>query len=197
MTRRPLAPGWRAVRIAVLGGSSLALAVLAHIAGGGRLPASAVLAVTALVLGLVAVPLTMRRCRMRRLVPLLAAEQFAVHVLFSAAAAPPGCAAPAGSHHAVLVPCTSGAPVAADLTAAAGHGWGMWLGHAVAVVATAWLLARGEHWLWRVAARLVRLADPMRTSLTFGRAPAVALAPAPAVVRADSGLPARGPPYQV
>jgi hypothetical protein len=53
-----LRPQWRAVRVAVLGATSLLLATSAHAVGGGDLPAPGVLAVTAIVLGLLAVPLT-------------------------------------------------------------------------------------------------------------------------------------------
>ena len=51
-----LRPHWRAVRVVVLGATSLLLATSAHTFGGGDLPAPGVLAVTAIVLGLLAVP---------------------------------------------------------------------------------------------------------------------------------------------
>ena len=39
----------------------------------------------------------------------------------------------------------------------------MWLAHSAAVLGTAWLLARGEAWLWRMADRVVRAATAKPT----------------------------------
>jgi hypothetical protein len=77
-----LRPQWRAVRVAVLGATSLLLATSAHAVGGGDLPALGVLAVTAIVLGLVAVPLTARRCRTGVLLAVLGVQQTLLHLLF-------------------------------------------------------------------------------------------------------------------
>lgn len=197
MIARALGPGWRSLRVAVLGGSSLAIAVVAHAIGGGVLPSLGVLAVTALVLGLVAVPLTMRRCRLRLLLPVLAVEQVAVHFVLSTAAVPAGCLA-SGSHHPVVAGCEVGGATTADVTSAfAGQGWGMWLGHAAAVLGTGWLLARGERWLWRVADRLARVADPILTTFSIGIATVEAPASVPVVWRTSAPLPARGPPHRI
>ena len=86
-----LRPHWRAVRVAVLGAASLMLATSAHIIGGGTLPSLGVLTMTALVLGLVAVPLTGRRCRTGILVAVLGVQQFLLHLLFTAVAEQRGC----------------------------------------------------------------------------------------------------------
>ncbi len=201
MRVRALTARWRAVRVAVLGGASLALAAAAHTVGGGDLPSPTVLAVTALVLGLVAVPLTMRRCRLRLLLPVLAIEQVAVHLVLSAAAVPTGCLPQSGPHHQVLTGCAIGVPavpeaMAEPMGAFAGHGWVMWLGHAAALVATSWLLARGERWLWRVADRVARTAEPVRTAVTVGSGPRVVAVGVPVRWRTSAPLPARGPPHR-
>ena len=81
-----LRPHWRAARVTVLGATSLVLATSAHIIGGGALPSLGVLALTALVLGLVAVPLTGRRCRTVVLVAVLGVQQFLLHLVFTAVA---------------------------------------------------------------------------------------------------------------
>ena len=86
-----LRPRWRAVRVGVLGAASLVLATSAHIIGGGTLPSLGVLALTALVLGLVAVPLTGRRCRTGILVAVLAVQQSLLHLVFRAVAEQRGC----------------------------------------------------------------------------------------------------------
>ena len=91
----------RAVRVGLLGTASMTLATTAHLMGGGPLPPVGVLIVSGLLVGLVAVTATARRCRLRVLVALLAVEQVLLHWLFAAAAAMGGCdAGPlAAGHH--------------------------------------------------------------------------------------------------
>jgi hypothetical protein len=161
-----LRPNWRAVRVAVLGATSLLLATSAHTFGGGDLPAPGVLAVTAIVLGLLAVPLTGRRCKTGLLLAVLGVQQTLLHLLFSSAAAVPTCE-PAGlqaaahqlgaacdMHGGVLMSVQSTTP----MTAAGTTSWAMIIAHALATVATAWLLGRGEAWLWRTAEQVIRAA---------------------------------------
>ena len=193
---RALTPGWRAVRIAVLGGSSLLLATAAHALGGGVLPSAGVLVVLALLLGLVAVPLTMRRCRLAVLLPVLAVEQLAVHLALTAAAGPAQCVPgglPGGTHHQLLSGCTAG-PAGATVGSLSGSAT-MLLGHLVAVAVTAWLLARGEAWLWRIADQIVAITAALLVAA--GHAPAVAVpvvGDAPGRWRPIAPLPPRGPP---
>lgn len=203
---RALRPGWRGVRIAVFGGASLALAAAAHVAGGGGLPGPGVLAVLALVLGLVAAPLTMRRCRLRLLLPVLALEQAAQHLVLAAASAQPevtpwvaghACPTPAGAHHAVLGACAAGHPMSAGIGHAVDPSWAMWLGHAVALVATAWLLTRGESFLWRVADGIAAAAAPVRTRFAYVGSPFVVASVVSCPSRHGSPPPARGPPVPV
>ena len=168
-----LRPQWRAVRVAALGATSLLLATSAH-AVGGDLPALGVLVVTAIVLGLVAVPLTARRCRTGVLLAVLGVQQTLLHLLFSSAAARPGCdpsgleaaahqlGAACGMHGAELMSVQSTGPMGVQSTGpmadAGTTSWTMIVAHIVATVATAYLLGRGEAWLWRTAEQAIRAA---------------------------------------
>ncbi|WP_204912662.1 hypothetical protein [Microlunatus spumicola] len=159
----------RVVRAAVLGGTSLMLATGAHVLGGGSLPGPGVLLVASVLLGLLAALLTARRLRLPLLVGLLGAEQLALHELFRLAgvaracapgALPPSTYATHGTHAAHAAHAAVGSTVptcaAGDMVMASGApAWVMTALHVVAVLATAWLLARGEAWLWRTVQRVV------------------------------------------
>ena len=157
----------RLIRIGVLGGASMTLAAVAHVLGGGMLPTAGVLLVTGLLVGIGAVTLTTRRCRFGVLAPVLALQQALLHWVFTAAAAVPTSCVPASSgaaHHGsgLIAHCA-----ATMHTMGAGFpmsGGAMWLTHGVAVVLTAWLLARGEAWLWRTAAAIVEAATATLTT---------------------------------
>ena len=159
-----LRPQWRAVRVVVLGATSLLLATSAHAVGGGALPAPGVLAVTAIVLGLVAVPVTGRRCRAGVLLIVLGVQQSLLHLLFTSAAAHPGCEpiGLASAGHQLGAACAMNGAMPMPN---AGPSWAMILAHAAATVATAWLLARGEARLWRTAERAIRAACSTLTHL--------------------------------
>ena len=144
--------GWaRLARAGVLGCASLTLASAAHLAGGGALPGAGLLAVTGVGAALVAVSLTARRVGFAALLTVLGVEQVLLHLLFHAATATAGCAAVTMPGHAMADVCGAG-------SGATAYGWGMLLSHVLAVVATAWLLARGERWLWRAVDRIHRIA---------------------------------------
>ena len=196
-----LRPHWRALRVAVLGTASLLLAATAHVIGGGALPSLGVLALTALVLGLVAVPLTGRRCRTAVLVAVLGVQQSLLHLVFTAVAEQRGCE-PSGlvaTAHQLGAACAmsmaTNMPMDMPMTTA-GASWPMILAHAAATAATAWLLARGEAWLWRTAEQVVRVAGTTltrrvashRDQLVISRQIVVWTAPAYAVAAP------RGPP---
>jgi hypothetical protein len=154
-----LRPRWRAIRVTTLGAASLSLAVTAHQMGGGAQPSFGLLAVTALLLGMIAVPLTARRCGTVLLLGVLSIEQLLLHWLFTTATGHVSCPPAAFSgaaHHAVDRTCLSSAAEA--MPVGTNTGWTMWLAHAAAVLATAWVLARGEAWLWRTAERAVEAA---------------------------------------
>ena len=183
----------RTLRVALLGGGSLLLATAAHLSGGGTLPGPGVLAVAAFLLGLVALLLTRRRVRPLALLGALLPQQVALHVLFdTAAASVGGCTPVQAAHHAMTV-----------LTCMPGHGmgpmgyaWPMLVGHLVATLGTAWLLARGEAWCWQLVDRVARAAYAAPAARPARRRPRLATT---ALVRALLLRPhrpraSRGPP---
>ncbi len=160
-----LTGGWaRLARAGVFGGASLFLAAAGHVAGGGTLPGAGLLMLTAIGLALVSVTLTARRVRFAVLLAGLAVEQILLHLLFHAASTAVTCAAVVMPGHSM-----SGASVCGG-GAASTSGWPMLVGHTLAVLATAWLLARGERWLWRVADRLLPQVGPSAGRVRRARA---------------------------
>ena len=161
-----LTGGWaRLARAGVLGGASLFLATAGHVVGGGTLPGAGLLALTAIGLALLSVTLTARRLRFGVLLAGLGLEQLLLHLLFHASTTAATCASVLMPGHTMSTVCGSGTSTAAS--------WPMLLGHALAVLATAWSLARGERWLWAVADRIHRSA---------GSAPGRVRRPRPVVV---------------
>ena len=161
-----LTGGWaRLARAGVFGGASLFLATAGHVVGGGTLPGAGLLALTAIGLALLSVTLTVRRLRFEVLLAALGVEQILLHLLFHASTTAATCAPVLMPGHTMSTVCGMGAATAAS--------WPMLLGHALAVLATAWLLARGERWLWAVADRIHRYA---------GSAPGRVRRPRPVVV---------------
>ena len=185
-----LTGGWaRLARAGVFSGASLFLATAGHVVGGGTLPGAGLLALTAIGLAMLSVTLTVRRLRFGVLLASLGLEQLLLHLLFHASTTAATCASVIMPGHSMSsAVCGSGTSTAAS--------WPMVLGHALAVLATAWLLARGERWLWAVADRIHRYASsapgpvrrprpvvvavvaaflvPARWALTGPRAPPVA-----------------------
>jgi hypothetical protein len=190
----------RLVRLTGLGGSSLLLASGAHLAGGGRMPPMLVLALSGAVVALVAAALTARRCRWRLLAGVLGVEQLALHLVFGATApVGPGCGpavTEAGHHAAVAIPGCVPLPGGFGSGMLSDHSAGMWLAHAVAVLATAWLLARGESWLWATADLVVRVATaaPVRRPGTPAAAPLAVRGRTTGDARLPSLASPRGPP---
>jgi hypothetical protein len=185
------ATGWRRlVRVVVLGGASYGLAVGAHLAGGGGWPGWPLTLMLAGLLGVTSVGLTGRRRGTRFLLLVLTGFQTVLHLLFARAdGAAASCAAVAGGHHHVTAACAPGATSSAEALLSLP----MATAHLVATVVTAWLLARGEAWLWRALDRLLRRPS-RRLALEPGPVPVIRHeAPAPRVVRAAPGAP-RGPP---
>ncbi len=193
MTASP-AYGWaRAARTVVLGGSSLGLAAIAHLAGGGELPSATVLGAVGLVVGLMAVTLTARRCRVPVLLAVLGAQQVVLHQVFNTSAAvASACGTGVPAHHAMGTGCWSTSMSSMEPT-----GWSMLAGHVAATLITACVLARGEAWWWRVLdqvsraanaalARRPRTASRLRVDRPIGRPTTRAYAPAVA----------RGPPVR-
>lgn len=153
----------RAVRAGVLGGASLLLAGGAHLMGGGALPAPGVLVVVAALIGLTAVTITGRRCRLPLLLGVLGLQQLLLHYLFDlvgASAAIGAACSTSGPHHLMAHGCWS---ASATSSSAGEMGWAMVAAHAAAVLATAALLAHGEAWFWRVTERIVAAASAQPT----------------------------------
>ncbi|GAA1431825.1 hypothetical protein GCM10009616_19820 [Microlunatus lacustris] len=186
----------RLVRVVGLGGSSLALAGAAHLVAGGRLPPAGVLAVLTGLVGLVALTLTARRCRLPVLVAVLGVEQLALHGVLTAATLPAvagGCLAGSHSHHALVTSCL--APGAPPTAVPAAAGAAMWLLHGAAVLVTAWLLARGETLLWRAVDRIADAVPLLRARAVPRRPRPRTPAPVDVVLRRHhpAAVP-RGPP---
>ena len=189
----------RLLRASVLGAVSLLLASGAHVVGGGHLPGPGVLAVCSVLLGLVAAVVTARRCRFGVLGLLLVGQQALLHTLFTVAGSAAHVQLAATHHHGVPAPGV-GVVATGPAMDMPGPSWAMWLAHAVATLATAWLLARGEAWLWRATERVV-VAAGLRRTVHVRRAGAVL--PGPAYVLPHHDAPGwhlagpRGPPAVV
>lgn len=173
----------RLLRAGLLGGLSLLLATGAHVAGGGTLPGAGVLTVAAVLLGLGAALVTARRCRFAVLAPLLSAQQVLLHILLGLAGgaahvqmAPTvehlGHLPAQGATATALDPGSLYASTTGSAMDMASPGFAMVLAHLAATLATAWLLARGEAWLWR-AADSVTTAAGLRCTVRGRRAAAV------------------------
>ncbi len=185
--------GWvRIVRVTVLSGASLVLAALAHLLGGGALPSPALSLPLLLITGTIAALVTARRCRLPVLLPVLGAGQLILHLLLEASSRTPGAAA--GS---VTTPHTGHALCPAGLAAAVhAPSWLMLAGHLLATALTAWVLARGEAALWRLADRFVRAARPQLTAWPASLPSLRVLETQPLLTpswRSDDAAP-RGPP---
>ncbi|GAA3704885.1 hypothetical protein GCM10022204_22920 [Microlunatus aurantiacus] len=190
--RRPGQGGVRLLRAAALGGSSLLLAAWAHLAGGGAAPNTAAMVLAGCATGVIAVSVTARRCRMPLLLTVLGLEQAGLHLLF-------------GSSAAALclpnAPMSHGLHAGASCVSVAGQhsmaepGLVMVLAHVAALIVMAWVLARGEQWVWGLvdAATAVLAPRPSRRRGRLARQ-----VPAPAYRRAGIQLvalaPTRGPP---
>ncbi len=135
---------WRGARAGVAASLAVCVALLGHLAGGGRAPDALAVAVTVVVAGLVAHRLAARRWTVRTLTALVVGVQGGVHLW-----------------------CATTAPSApGSATASSGA---MLLGHALATVATVALLQHGEQALSALTELLV--ARPLRR-LGYALAPA-------------------------
>jgi hypothetical protein len=150
----PLAGGRRLARAAGLGLATYGLAVGAHVVAGGGLPGWPVTALLTALLGVLAVAFTARRRRLPALFAVLAVGQAGLHLLLSLLETRAASCVPAGgSHHAVAATCATGVASAPMLMPSLT----MLVAHAAATLATAWVLARGEAWLWRTLRRAFSL----------------------------------------
>ena len=151
---------FRLLRTGLIGSTILGLAAGGHLAGGGSLPEPAILVALCALTVLPVSVLTKFRLSMPVLAGLLGAGQ-------------PGCTGPStlsparrlqparlmsGHAHHTPVPALDSFGAAPPAHAAAGD-WQMFAAHAVATLATAVVLARGEQALWALAAWLRPLAQ--------------------------------------
>lgn len=191
----PLHGARRLARVGVLGGASLLLASVAHLAGGGALPSPGLLLVMSILVGVTSVTVTARRCRFWSFAAVLAVEQVILHVVFAAASMVSitggHFGGRSGGHALGMVGMLNphAAPGAGAPTPV------MVVAHLAATLATAWLLARGERWLWRLCDRLIRAARATATPrVRRTRLPRPLPAPALIATRRRTVDAPRGPP---
>jgi hypothetical protein len=192
---------FRLFRTGLIGSVVLGLATGGHLAGGGQMPPAAVLAALCAVTMVPVAALTRFRLSFPALTGLIGATQIWLHWAFSALSAGASAAAPQAqlSGHAGHAPAALGhetLTVAAAAHSAVPDGL-MLAAHAVATLATALVLARGEQALGVLAGWLrPLLRQPEPASIIPARAPgacaiAEVLPPARPAVRLPSR---RGPP---
>ncbi|WP_091422360.1 hypothetical protein [Arthrobacter sp. OV608] len=198
-TQRPRAP-FHFLRTSAMATVILALASGAHLAGGGELPAPAILLAVLALTTLGSTAATRLRLGFPAMAGLLGGGQLGLHEVFTAFGTPGAAAAGAPALHAGHL---AGADV---LPAALGHAHAaepasgplMLAAHAVATLVCALLLAKGEEALWALAAWLRPLAALPRAIAPDAVPPAFASFPTAAAprppwrnLRQDSR---RGPP---
>lgn len=169
---------FHALRAAMLAAAAVTLAGGAHVLAGGQLPSPAILFSLLALTVLATTAATRLRLHSATMTGLLSAGQFVLHAAFSAfSEAAPG--APGASHHAYpsALPLAAGQvelPVPDPSPALV-----MFTAHALATVACALLLAKGEDALWSLAAWLRPLVQlPVPTPSDAIASPAVPAWPA-------------------
>jgi hypothetical protein len=193
---------FRLLRVGLFGSAILGLAAEAHLIAGGRLPSPTVMvALAALTLVPVAF-LTRWKLSFPLLAALLGAGQVFLHWAFCALSVPVP-AAPMGpqltGHEADMAAFMPALVTGAGSRSAMAPDWSLAMvaGHALAVLMTAALLARGEHALWSLLHWLrPLLGTPPAASAPYVRPVAPAFVPpVPKTCRGQWRLPAlRGPP---
>ncbi|MEC3851281.1 hypothetical protein [Paenarthrobacter ureafaciens] len=193
---------FHALRSSAIATVIVLLAASAHVAGGGELPTFPVLLALVAVTGLATTFASRFKLNLVAMSALLGASQFILHDAFSAFA-PVGVTGPRGSHHVgteLLTPVLDPAAHLHDPGTAAGAL--MLVAHALATVASAVALSKGEDALWQLATWLRPLAvlptllfkpDAGATPLVVG-APVVFIPRPWRNLRQDSR---RGPPAAV
>ncbi len=145
----PTAGPWRLARVAGLGIAAYGLAVGAHVGAGGGLPGWPASVMLTALLGVLGVAFTTRRRRLPALLGVLTAAQVVLHVILSLLEAPASsCGLVAVGHHVATSSCDPSAATTGSVAMAV-PSLPMLLAHLAATAVTAWVLARGEAWLWR------------------------------------------------
>ena len=178
---------WPAVRGGAVGAVATGLAWAAHMWAGGQPPEMWLHRGASPGVGLSAVVLSRYRWTLPRLLGLLLVVQVLLHQLFEQA--PVAVVHPAG--HAV-------GHIPASVTPADAADGSMTLGHVLAAAATAWVLARGEDWLWLLlellALRATRLLRPLHLCLSAEVPSLVPASRLPSPPVGLGGWSLRGPP---
>lgn len=192
---------FRFLRTGLIGSIILGFAAGGHLAGGGNLPAPAILtALCALTILPVAI-LTRARLSLPVFAGLLGAGQLCLHWAFCALSGT-STAQPLQSGHAGHVPLAPAPDTVSAIasTHASASDWQMLAAHTLATLGTALVLARGEQALWALAAWLRPLVQlPAPRAIHPLRTPA----PCPTQVVRSRSLPGlrlpsrRGPPALV
>ena len=151
--------------MAGLGSAAYGLGVGAHVSAGGGWPGWPVSVMLAALLGVLGVSFTTRRRRLPALLGALTATQAVLHVLLALMDGPASsCSVVAAGHHAAMASCDPS--VATGSPAMVMPSLPMLAAHLAATAATAWLLARGEAWLWRTLRGLLVVPAPVRIVAT-------------------------------
>ncbi|MFF4236107.1 hypothetical protein [Actinomadura geliboluensis] len=189
MSERSPQPLFRAARAVVFATVCVALAVLGHVlAGGAAVPLWAGTAGFGAVVG-VTLMLAGHERSLGTILGGLLGGQFALHTLFTAAAADPAAhPVPAMAGHtpamhaamtdsvmtntvmtnAAMTDAAAMPDLAAVPAAHGGNGLAMTLAHCVAALVAAWWLRRGERSVWTMARRVAAAADrPVRLLLAL------------------------------
>jgi hypothetical protein len=152
----PVRTPFQALRSATVAATILTLAAAAHVLAGGQLPAPGILLAFLALTGLVSTAATRLRLDLPAMAGLLGTGQVVLHEAFAAFSEPASGAPATGAHFLTHHP--------APVTVPAGHvqlhevdsvlAVSMLVGHALATLACALLLAKGEAALWSLAAWL-------------------------------------------
>ena len=193
----------RLFRAVLVTAAAMSLAAAGHVLGGGALPAPAIMAVLAALLLAPVAWLAGRQLSFLALFGVLGSGQLMLHEAFvslSTRVLSPPSLAEQTSHHGQAAGAGLSAAVTASMPVQIGNATDsplMLAGHLLALLATAWLLRRGEVALWQLLAwlrPLVQLPRPVlivpvrRRPLMPGRV----FVPVPRTRPRDDTL--RGPP---
>ncbi len=193
---------FRFLRTGLIGSIILGFAAGGHLAGGGSLPAPAILTALCALTVLPVAILTRARMSLLVFAGLLGTGQLCLHWAFCALSGASSAAPLQPGHAGGHVPLVQAPDTisAAASTHAAASDWQMLAAHTVATLGTALVLARGEQALWALAAWLRPLVQlPAPTAVQPLRVPAPCSAP-DVRPRALPGLrlpSRRGPPAPV
>ncbi|WP_104141357.1 hypothetical protein [Arthrobacter sp. ZGTC131] len=200
--RTPAGAPARFLRTLVIAAAVLGLAAAAHTAAGAALPPPPVmLLLTALAFPPV-MALSRHRLNLTALATILTAGQGLLHLAFTGLSGSPGHCTAAGTaavghHQAFAIPeCAVTGAAAAGHQVVAGTGVAMTVTHALAVLVTAIVLARGEDAVWQLRAWLRPLAGILQpVSVAPGaRVPALRIGTIPRSTPHTQVAAPRGPP---